>query len=71
MQRVSVRRAMTAQRSRYCTFVACLKPVLDEEMGCFEEVAQLEDVLAKLGKVRAEKEKIGRAQTFESAFPLR
>ena len=66
-----MRRAMTAQRSRYCTFVACLKPVMDEEMGCFEEVAQLEDVLTKLGKVRAEKEEIGRAQTFESAFPLR
>ena len=42
---------MTAQRARYCTFVACLKPVMDEEMGCFEEVAQLEDVLGKLGKV--------------------
>ena len=43
---------MTAQRARYCTFVACLKPVMDEEMGCFGEVAQLEDVMAKLGKVR-------------------
>ena len=42
---------MTAQRARYCTFVACLKPVMDEEMGCFGEVAQLEDVMAKLGKV--------------------
>ena len=46
---------MTAQRARYCTFVACLTPVMGEEMGCFEEVAQLEDVIAKLGKVRIEK----------------
>ena len=68
-----MRRAMTAQRARYCTFVACLTPVMGEEMGCFEEVAQLEDVMAKLGKVRSERIFCGaKFQTcFASSSPSR
>ena len=43
---------MTEERNRYCTFVASMKPVVDEELGMFGELQQIEEVMSKLGKVR-------------------
>ncbi len=52
-ERAAVRKAMLAQRGRYCTFVACLKPVIDEEVGMFGELQQIEDVMLRLGRATA------------------
>ena len=43
-------RVLVEERSRYCTFVACLKPVLGEEVSLVSELQQLEEVCAKLDK---------------------
>ena len=32
VEKAAVRRVLVEERSRYCTFVACLKPVLGEEV---------------------------------------
>ena len=46
-----LRRALRMDRARYSTFVACIKPVVDEEIGMLSELGQIEDVMAKLAKV--------------------
>ena len=45
-------------RSRYCAFVSCLKPVLIEEGGLVSEFQQLEEVTKKLTKVTDEPGKL-------------
>jgi hypothetical protein len=35
---------LVEERSRYCTFIACLKPVLGEEISLVSELQQLEEV---------------------------
>jgi hypothetical protein len=32
---------LTEERARYCTFVSCLKPVLDEEISMMSEFQQV------------------------------
>ncbi|TRY62188.1 hypothetical protein TCAL_17208 [Tigriopus californicus] len=46
----AVRRVLMEERSRYCTFVACLKPLLDEEVSLVTEFQQLEEVSKKLSR---------------------
>ena len=46
----AVRRVLTEERARYCTFVSCLKPVLDEEISMMTEFQQLEEINKKLTK---------------------
>ena len=36
------------KRARYCTFVQCLNPIINEEFGMLSEVCQIEDVMHKL-----------------------
>lgn len=48
-----VRQVLTEERHRYCTFVASLKPVIDEELGMLGELGQIEEVMQKLSKVTA------------------
>ena len=42
---------ISEDRHRYCNLVASLKPVIDEEMGMLSELASIEDVMQKLGRV--------------------
>ena len=46
----AVRKVLIEERSRYCTFVSCLRPVLGEEAGLVSEFQQLEEVTKKLGR---------------------
>ena len=50
VEKSAVRRVLVEERSRYCTFVACLKPVLGEEISMVSELQQLEEVMGKLDK---------------------
>ena len=50
VEKAAVRRVLVEERSRYCTFVACLKPVLREEVSLVSELQQLEEVCTKLDK---------------------
>ena len=50
VEKSAVRRVLVEERSRYCTFVACLKPVLGEEISMVSELQQLEEVMVKLDK---------------------
>ena len=43
-ERCAVRRALNEERSRYCAFVSCIKPMLDEEACMVSEFQQLEEV---------------------------
>ena len=43
-ERCAVRRALNEERSRYCAFVSCIKPMLDEEAHMVSEFQQLEEV---------------------------
>jgi len=42
------RKALTEERSRYCTFVASLRPVLEEEASMVTDFQQLEEINNKL-----------------------
>ena len=44
VEKAAVRRVLVEERSRYCTFIACLKPVLGEEISLVSELQQLEEV---------------------------
>lgn len=46
----AVRKALIEERSRYCAFVHCIKPILDEEVGLVSEFQQLEEVSKKLSR---------------------
>jgi len=49
-EKCAVRRVLVEERSRYCTFIAAIKPVLSEEISLVSEFQQLEEVLTKLDK---------------------
>lgn len=49
-EKSAVRRVLTEERSRYCTFVACLRPVLEEEVSMVSDFQQLEEINKKLAK---------------------
>ena len=48
-ERSAVRRALNEERSRYCAFVSCIKPMLDEEACMVSEFQQLEEVSQQYG----------------------
>ncbi|TRY61256.1 hypothetical protein TCAL_14914 [Tigriopus californicus] len=50
-EKSAVRSALVEERNRFCTFAACMKPVVDEELGMLGELSQVEEVMSKLGKV--------------------
>ncbi len=43
-----MRRALTEERSRYCAFAGCLRPLLEEETALVSEFQQLEEVNQRL-----------------------
>ncbi len=53
-ERSAVRRVLNEERSRYCSFVSCFKPVLDEEGALVSEFQQLEEVSNKLAQHAAD-----------------
>ncbi|XP_022698656.1 uncharacterized protein LOC111265912 [Varroa jacobsoni] len=68
-QRQAVRRALIEQRRRYCAFVHCIKPVMDEEVRLLEEVSHLEEVVESLCKLTTSPERLPTAseQVIEDA----
>ena len=50
-EKSAVRKVLTEERSRYCTFVASLRPVLEEEAAMVSDFQQLEEINKKLVKV--------------------
>ena len=52
-EKIAVKKVMTDQRLRYCTFVANFKPVIDEEFGMLGELNQIEEVMYKLARATA------------------
>ncbi|KAF5301345.1 hypothetical protein FQA39_LY10743 [Lamprigera yunnana] len=49
-EKQAVRAALIEERSRYCTFVGFLKPVVDEEVAMLTELSHLQEVVAQLDK---------------------
>ena len=44
VEKAAVRRVLVEERSRYCTFIGAMKPVLQEEISMVAEFQQLEEV---------------------------
>ena len=53
-ERQAVRRITTEERSHFCTFAACLKPVVEEEYTMLGEIQQLDEVMDKLSRIIAD-----------------
>ncbi|MED6292186.1 Metastasis suppressor protein 1 [Characodon lateralis] len=54
----AVCRALIEERSRYCSFVSMLKPVLDHEINMLGEVTHLQTILEDLTVLTAEPNKL-------------
>uniref|UniRef100_A0AAY4EZ38 IMD domain-containing protein n=1 Tax=Denticeps clupeoides TaxID=299321 RepID=A0AAY4EZ38_9TELE len=54
----AVCRALIEERSRFCSFVSMLKPVLDEEISMLGEVTHLQTILEDLSSLTAEPNKL-------------
>ncbi|KAK5913194.1 hypothetical protein CesoFtcFv8_002999 [Champsocephalus esox] len=58
MEKRAVCRALIEERSRYCSFVSMLKPVLDHEINMLGEVTHLQTILEDLSNLTAEPNKL-------------
>ena len=67
-ERKAVKKAMTEKRSRYCTFVQCLKPIISEEFGMLSEISQIEDVMQKLMNITSTPEMLPALDEQVSGF---
>ena len=54
VERVAVRRVLVEARSRLCTLVACLRPVLGEQVALVEELQPLGELSTKLAELTEE-----------------
>ncbi|XP_077503627.1 uncharacterized protein LOC144114049 isoform X2 [Amblyomma americanum] len=50
-EKQAVRRALVEERARYCLLVACLTPVLEEELLMLQETSHLQEILDSLAKL--------------------
>lgn len=50
----AVRAALVEERSRFCTFVGLLKPVVDEEVAMLTEISHLQEAVQQLEKQTAD-----------------
>ncbi|XP_078607131.1 LOW QUALITY PROTEIN: protein MTSS 1-like [Branchiostoma floridae x Branchiostoma japonicum] len=50
----AVRNALITERSRFCVFVSCMQPVVEEELGMLEEITHLQSVLDDMVKMSAQ-----------------
>ncbi|XP_072371492.1 protein MTSS 1 isoform X2 [Scyliorhinus torazame] len=57
-EKQAVVRALIEERSRFCTFVTLLRPVLGEEIGMLGEVTHLQTILEDLTNLTAEPQKL-------------
>lgn len=57
-EKKAVYRALAEERGRFCTFVAMLKPVLDEEIGMLGEITHLQTILEDLTTLTADPSKL-------------
>ncbi|KAM9365037.1 protein MTSS 1 isoform 1-T1 [Pholidichthys leucotaenia] len=57
-EKKAVYRALIEERSRYCSFVSMLKPVLDHEINMLGEVTHLQTILEDLINLTAEPNKL-------------
>jgi len=53
-EKQALRSALIEERSRFCLFVACLKPVMSEEMAMMTELSHLEGIITQLDKHTAD-----------------
>ena len=53
-EKVACRKVLTEERARYCTFVASMRPVLEEEAALTTDFQQLEEINKKLVKCTEE-----------------
>ncbi|KAF5307190.1 hypothetical protein FQR65_LT00706 [Abscondita terminalis] len=53
-EKQAVRAALIEERSRFCSFVGFLKPVVDEEVALLTELSHLQEVVAQLDKNTAD-----------------
>ncbi|KAK4885483.1 hypothetical protein RN001_001754 [Aquatica leii] len=53
-EKQAVRAALIEERSRFCTFVGFLKPVVDEEVALLTELSHLQEVVGQLDKNTAD-----------------
>ncbi|XP_067904707.1 protein MTSS 1 [Heterodontus francisci] len=57
-EKQAVCRALIEERSRFCTFVTLLRPVLGEEIGMLGEVTHLQTILEDLTNLTADPQKL-------------
>ncbi|KAH8018330.1 hypothetical protein HPB51_002778 [Rhipicephalus microplus] len=83
-EKQAVRRALVEERARYCLLVACLTPVLEEELLMLQETSHLQEILDSLAKLTRNPECLPSASeqvitdlkasqgtwTFQFCFPL-
>lgn len=50
-EKQAVRRALIEERSRYCLFVSCLRPVVEEELQMLQEISHLQEIVESLSKM--------------------
>ncbi|GFY76279.1 protein MTSS 1 [Trichonephila inaurata madagascariensis] len=50
-EKQALRRALIEERSRYCLFVNCLRPVIESELSTMYEVTHIQEVLDALAKL--------------------
>ncbi|XP_015917030.2 protein MTSS 2 [Parasteatoda tepidariorum] len=50
-EKQALRKALIEERSRYCLFVNCLRPVVEAELATMYEVTHIQEVLDALGKL--------------------
>ncbi len=60
--RRAVRRALAEERRRFCALAGALRPVVDQEMGLWAEVGQIEEIMNKLAVVSKIKTKVTRTK---------
>ncbi|CAL1261101.1 unnamed protein product [Larinioides sclopetarius] len=50
-EKQALRKALIEERSRYCLFVNCLRPVIESELSTMYEVTHIQEVVDALGKL--------------------
>ncbi|CAN7992435.1 unnamed protein product [Ixodes hexagonus] len=65
-EKQAVRRALIEERSRFCLLVACLRPVVREELLMLHEIAHLEEIVDSLARLTADPQRLPSASEQQS-----
>ncbi|CAN8025078.1 unnamed protein product [Ixodes persulcatus] len=57
-EKQAVRRALVEERGRFCLLVACLRPVVQEELLMLHEIAHLQEILDSLARLTADPQRL-------------